>query len=381
MQRRSPSCGTASALNEADDHRDRLRLQRSPFPSRLSPFPARPDTAARRSHRRQQRQHRRDRRRGARRARRPRGGRAGERARAWRARPRAARARATSWPTSTPTAACRCSGSSGSSGGSRDTPALVAVTGPYRFYDWDWTGRALIRAYDCSWRRRRTRSCTTASAIGAILYGGNFAVRRDALERIGGFDRTIEFHGEDTNLGRRLTPLGSIALRTRVLGLDVGAAVPRDGQAAGLRAVRAELLVRDPAPSSRRPRARRREEPDVPGYEPFLLCDFHVHTTWSDGRLSIREVVDLYGQTGRFDVIAITDHILMKRDLLGPRRTAGVARPEAVLGDRGAASTPTWPRSRRKRSAPGGCTTCSSFRAPRSRRTTSAARRTRTSSR
>src|SRR5579872_5763020 len=55
----------------------------------------------------------------------------------------------------------------------------------------------------------------------------------------------------------------------------------------------------------------------MPGYEPFLLCDFHVHTTWSDGRLSIREVVDLYGQTGRFDVIAITDHILMKRDFLG----------------------------------------------------------------
>jgi predicted metal-dependent phosphoesterase TrpH len=58
----------------------------------------------------------------------------------------------------------------------------------------------------------------------------------------------------------------------------------------------------------------------VPGYEPFLLCDFHVHTTWSDGRLSLREVIDLYGQTGRFDVIAITDHILMKNDLLG--RTA-----------------------------------------------------------
>lgn len=58
----------------------------------------------------------------------------------------------------------------------------------------------------------------------------------------------------------------------------------------------------------------------MPGYEPFLLCDFHVHTRWSDGRLSVREVVDLYGQTGRFDVIAITDHILMKRDLL--RRAA-----------------------------------------------------------
>jgi predicted metal-dependent phosphoesterase TrpH len=54
----------------------------------------------------------------------------------------------------------------------------------------------------------------------------------------------------------------------------------------------------------------------VPGYEPYLLCDFHVHTRWSDGRLSLRDVVDLYGRTGRFDVIAITDHILMRRDLL-----------------------------------------------------------------
>ena len=55
----------------------------------------------------------------------------------------------------------------------------------------------------------------------------------------------------------------------------------------------------------------------MPGYEPFLLCDFHVHTSWSDGRLSLRDVVDLYGQTGRFDVIAVTDHILMQRDLVG----------------------------------------------------------------
>lgn len=54
----------------------------------------------------------------------------------------------------------------------------------------------------------------------------------------------------------------------------------------------------------------------MPGYEPFLLCDFHVHTRWSDGQLSVREVIDLYGSTGKFDVIAITDHILMKKDLL-----------------------------------------------------------------
>ena len=48
----------------------------------------------------------------------------------------------------------------------------------------------------------------------------------------------------------------------------------------------------------------------MPGYEPFLLCDFHVHTQWSDGKLTIAEVVDLYGSSGNFDVIAITDPVV-----------------------------------------------------------------------
>ena len=41
----------------------------------------------------------------------------------------------------------------------------------------------------------------------------------------------------------------------------------------------------------------------------WLLCDFHIHTCWSDGKLTINEVVDLYGENG-FDVISITDHII-----------------------------------------------------------------------
>ncbi len=41
----------------------------------------------------------------------------------------------------------------------------------------------------------------------------------------------------------------------------------------------------------------------------WLLCDFHIHTSLSDGKLSPSEVVDLYGRHG-FDVIAITDHVL-----------------------------------------------------------------------
>ena len=90
---------------------------------------------------------------------------------------------------------------------------LIGVTGPYRFYDWDWTGRALIRAYDALVAPPTHALVHHALGMGAILYGGNFAVRRDALARIGGFDCRIEFHGEDTNLGRRLTPLGPVEVR------------------------------------------------------------------------------------------------------------------------------------------------------------------------
>ncbi len=47
--------------------------------------------------------------------------------------------------------------------------------------------------------------------------------------------------------------------------------------------------------------------------EPVLLCELHAHTTWSDGELSPRELVDLYGQAG-FDVLCVTDHVLRSDD-------------------------------------------------------------------
>ena len=90
--------------------------------------------------------------------------------------------------------------------------AAVAVTGPYKFYDWDRTGRVLIRIYDLLVAPPTHAIVHDMLGLGAILYGGNFAVRREALATIGGFDRTIEFHGEDTNLGRRLTPVGRVAM-------------------------------------------------------------------------------------------------------------------------------------------------------------------------
>jgi predicted metal-dependent phosphoesterase TrpH len=48
----------------------------------------------------------------------------------------------------------------------------------------------------------------------------------------------------------------------------------------------------------------------------MLLCDFHIHTKYSDGSVGLRRTVDLFGQAG-FDVIAITDHVVNGDTSLG----------------------------------------------------------------
>lgn len=47
-----------------------------------------------------------------------------------------------------------------------------------------------------------------------------------------------------------------------------------------------------------------------------LKCDFHIHSNFSDGAMTIPELVDLYGKNG-FDAIAITDHLCEQQNLIG----------------------------------------------------------------
>ena len=46
------------------------------------------------------------------------------------------------------------------------------------------------------------------------------------------------------------------------------------------------------------------------------LIDLHIHSNFSDGKLSIAEIVDLYGSKG-FSAIAITDHLADNKTLTG----------------------------------------------------------------
>lgn len=48
----------------------------------------------------------------------------------------------------------------------------------------------------------------------------------------------------------------------------------------------------------------------------MFLGDFHMHSSFSDGRLTIPELVDLYGTHG-FGAIAITDHLCETTSMIG----------------------------------------------------------------
>ncbi len=48
----------------------------------------------------------------------------------------------------------------------------------------------------------------------------------------------------------------------------------------------------------------------------MFLADLHIHSTFSDGKLTIPEIVDLYGSCG-FGAIAITDHLREAGTLFG----------------------------------------------------------------
>ncbi len=47
-----------------------------------------------------------------------------------------------------------------------------------------------------------------------------------------------------------------------------------------------------------------------------IKCDLHIHSNFSDGKHSIKEIVDLYGKKG-FGAIAITDHLCERKNLIG----------------------------------------------------------------
>ncbi len=88
-------------------------------------------------------------------------------------------------------------------------PKLVALSGPFILYDISPIERFWARCfYGIGYLAYLfTRFVLRA---GSMLQGGNFVVHRSAMEKIGGFDTSIHFYGEDTDVARRLHKIGKV---------------------------------------------------------------------------------------------------------------------------------------------------------------------------
>ena len=80
---------------------------------------------------------------------------------------------------------------------------MACLSGPYSFYDLSRFRNAMSSGWFMAAR-------PLYLLTGYMMVGGNFAIRRDVLEKMGGFDSSIEFYGEDVDIGKRAKKHGKV---------------------------------------------------------------------------------------------------------------------------------------------------------------------------
>jgi glycosyltransferase involved in cell wall biosynthesis len=86
---------------------------------------------------------------------------------------------------------------------------LVALSGPFIYYDVSVFMQTLTRAfYYASFAVYILNS--RVFRVSSILQGGNYVIRKSALDQLGGYDPKYDFWGEDADMARRLHPLGQV---------------------------------------------------------------------------------------------------------------------------------------------------------------------------
>ncbi len=88
-------------------------------------------------------------------------------------------------------------------------PRMVSLSGPLVYYDLTPRQRVLVQLFYAtafvSYAMNRW-----VLRVGSMVQGGNFVLRREALEAIGGFNLAISFYGEDTDIARRISRMGKV---------------------------------------------------------------------------------------------------------------------------------------------------------------------------
>lgn len=109
-----------------------------------------------------------------------------------------------------------------------NNPNLSALSGPCVFYDLSWFARFLTKFfYGLGYVTYLLNNFVFKKA--GMIQGGNFVVRRTALEKIGGFDTKISFYGEDTDIARRIRAVGPVKFTFGLPILSSGRRLAKEG--------------------------------------------------------------------------------------------------------------------------------------------------------
>jgi glycosyltransferase involved in cell wall biosynthesis len=96
-------------------------------------------------------------------------------------------------------------------------PQLVCLSGPYSYFDVPPHIRLTSNIF---YRIAFVFGSllTLMTGKGTVVMGGNYVVRKEAVLRTGGYDTSIVFYGDDTDVSRRLSAAGRVRFR---FGLNV----------------------------------------------------------------------------------------------------------------------------------------------------------------
>jgi glycosyltransferase involved in cell wall biosynthesis len=93
---------------------------------------------------------------------------------------------------------------------------VIAVGGPYDYYDGRWSFRIFSLIFQKT-IYRLFNFLMQKSNKGAVLIGGNVFLRAETLEKIGGYNTDIVFYGDDTDTAKRMSKEGLVIFDTKLI--------------------------------------------------------------------------------------------------------------------------------------------------------------------
>jgi len=105
---------------------------------------------------------------------------------------------------------------------------LVALSGPYIYYDLSPVKNFLVKIfYSLGYLLNIFYNFILRRS--AILQGGNYIIKRSALEKIGGYNQNFDFYGEDSDIADRVGKVGKIKFTFKLPIFASGRRIKEEG--------------------------------------------------------------------------------------------------------------------------------------------------------